>query len=80
MVITQVVGFTVQACPPRLYRDRRGSRLTSMQYSVARAAQALPPRVWQESDELLIYLQIATKYFRLMIRQYFISLTVNLEL
>jgi len=34
---------------------------------------------WQESDELLIYLQIEIKYFRPMIRQYFISLTVNLE-
>jgi len=33
--------------------------------------------LWQEPDELLIYLQIETKYFRLMIRQYFISLTLN---
>jgi len=48
-----------------------------MQYGVARAAQALAPRVWQESDELLIYLQIETKCVKLMIRQYFISLTVN---
>jgi len=36
--------------------------------------------LWQESDELLIYLQIETKFFILIIRQYFISLTVNLEL
>jgi len=50
-----------------------------MQYGVVRAAQALAPRVWQEPDELLIYLQIETKCFRLMIQQYFISLTLNRE-
>jgi hypothetical protein len=31
--------------------------------------------LWQEPDKLLIYFQIETKYFRPMIRQYFISLT-----
>ena len=40
---------------------------------------AIQHGLWQESDELLIYLQIETKYFRLMIRQYFISLTLNCE-
>jgi len=33
--VTQVVGFTVQACLPRLYRDRQGSGLISMQYRAA---------------------------------------------
>jgi len=41
---------------------------------------AIQHGLWQESDELLIYLQIETKYFRLMIRQYFISLTPGPDL
>jgi hypothetical protein len=36
--------------------------------------------LWQESDELLMYLQIETKYFQLMIRPYCISLTPGPDL
>ena len=47
----------------------RGSRLKFMQYRVSYE------KSWMNSSNH----QIETKYFRLMIRQYFISLTVNRE-
>jgi len=42
--------------------------------------QVIRGGLWQESDELLMYLQIETKYFQLMIRQYCISLTPGPDL
>jgi hypothetical protein len=42
--------------------------------------QVIRPNLWQEPDELLMYLQIETKYFRLMIQKVCISLTPGPDL
>ena len=61
-----------------IYCNYSGCRVHRSRFTVD--IHSIRRGLWQESDELLIYIQIETKYFRPMIQQYFISLTPGPDL